>query len=501
MKRIIQVFLALLFILVSSVAPDSRVAVALDALAGDEPVELIDLLPESTLLAVEIRELSQRWPEIRAISAIRQFQDHVLAELGLSQADLLHLAGERAVLALVVSDDDPPVMPLVLLRPKHPDEAETVLGSALTIRRGSGALWVGPAEASDRLEALAARGDTERVRRRPFESGLVRGWIDPAALRALLRDRVEDAWPLVATALEAVRSMEFERDVTGNGVVTDLVIEIDPARLPSEVAQVFASSPEAWPVLPTPLPPGVLAASSFRIEADAQWAWLRHVAAGDSRGPLRNFDFWTDEFQARYERELERDLVEALGEHGWLFLVEGETNQTVQVVLLLEARDAALVEATLLDLRSWLVEQIPARTLGLVAPRPRESSVNQLEAHGLALWTPMAEFPGPAFLVTNDHLVLGTGNAALETGLNLLRTRKTWVPVRPDVGAGTRPPHESIRVSGSTLSDWIESVVEPGDRRGSASPWLDLLDGLEGVSVDVWYEDEAIRVASEVRFD
>jgi len=531
-KLFALVLTSVLFLLVNSVAPDSRVALALDAWAGalgpaghvsvNEPVELVDLLPESTLLAVEVRNLAQRWPELRAFSAIRRCQDQMLAALGLSPDDLLHLAGERTLLALVVSDDDRSVMPLALLRPAHPDEAETVLrairhpaGTALTTRRGGGALWVAPAEASARLDALVARGDrgsqrspmAARARQRPFGSALIRGWLDPAPLRSLLDGRVEGARPLpieiyldsLAAALDAVRFIEFERDVTRDGIVTDGRIEIDPGRLPSVVARVFASAPEAPPVLPSPLPPGVVLAWSFPVEADAQWAWLRHVAARDPRGSLRNFDFWTDEFEARYARDLERDLVQALGQRGWLFLVEGETRGTVQAALLLETRDAARVEATLLDLRSWLVEQTPARTLGLVAPRPRERSLNELGAHGLAIRTPLAELPGPAFLVTGDCLVLGTGYAALDAGLSLLRTRPTWVTTRLEAATGSAPPHESIRVSGPTLSGWLEAVAGPGESGGSA--WLDLLESLDGISVDVWYETDAVRIASEIRFD
>ena len=87
---------------------------------------------------------------------------------------------------------------------------------------------------------------------------------------------------------------------------------------------------------------------------------------------------------------------------------------------------------------------------------------------------------------------------------DLLRTRDTWAPAHVEVRAGTEPPHESLRVSGPALSRWIEALIEPrpaGSSGPRVSALLDLLADLEGVSVDVWYEEDAIRIGSLARFD
>ena len=78
---------------------------------------LVDLLPESTVAAVELRGLDRRWTEIRNLPAVAHFQDRVLGELGLDGDDLPRLAGNRAVLALVISDNRRDVLPIVVLRP------------------------------------------------------------------------------------------------------------------------------------------------------------------------------------------------------------------------------------------------------------------------------------------------------------------------------------------------------------------------------------------------
>lgn len=510
--------------------------------AATETVELIDLLPESTVLAVEIRNVAKRWIEIRSIPAIGRLQDRLLAGSELAPDDLPRLAGDRAVVALVTAEDGRSVIPVALLRPAaSPAEAAAILeragvdGGALMTRHGRGVLWIGPSEASRRLDELATGDGTsprqtlmmDEVSRRLPDGGLVRGWIDPVALRTLLRDHVEGTEPLpvellrtvVAAELDAVRFMGFRRELTSDGVIADAVIGLEPAVLPAEIARVFGSSPDSPPLLPSPLPPVVVLGSSFGIEAEALLAWVGYVATADPRGPLRNLDFWMGEFQERTGRDLERDLVAALGERGWFFLLTGDTSQRLQALLIFETRDAGRLEQTLVDLRSWLVEQARGRTLGVVVPRIHDDSLNQMTVHGLTLRTPFAEVPGPAFLVNGEHLLVGTGRAALNAGLELLSTKGSWAPTRvmPDnavgaleewsgeeIGPAGQFPHESIRVQGSALSRWVHAVVDP-DAQGPAghlAPALAcMLADLESISGDVWYQEDAVRIHGRVRFD
>lgn len=482
---------------------------------------LIDLLPESTVGAVEIRDVARRWTEICEVPAIRGIQDRLLAGSGLTADDLPRLAGERAVLALLAAEDGRSLIPLAVLRPPRLDLAEAVLrrarvpgidGFALTTRRSGDTLWVGPADASDRLEQLAAQNGRGRRHRLMIaevagqlpEGGLVRGWLAPDVLRSVLLNRVEgiDAPALdllrtfVAAELHAARYAGFRRELAADGLVTDAVIGFDPAALPAQVARALATPADAPPVLPSPLPRGVLLAAAFRTEAQATWDWLHHVGALDARGPMRNFEFWVDEFQDRFERDLERDLLDALGEHGWFFLLEGATAEAPQALLVIETRDAGRVEEVLVDLGSWLADQARARTLGLLAPRTHDGILGGLTTHGLRFRTPFAELPGPAFLVTGDHLVVGSGTPALVAGLELLHDRAAWQPVKVAVDRHDSFPNESIRARGSTLSGWFDALAAR-----QAPRWSGAIAGLQSLAADVWYEADAIRVHGEVRIE
>jgi len=499
------------------------------ARASADPIALIDLLPESTLLAVEIRDLERRWPAIRGIPAIRQFHDRLLSGSALAPGDLPRLAGDRAVLALVAGNDGRPATALALLRPRRLDRAEAILravvttgdGALLTTRRDRGALWIGRSEESARLEEIAAGNGTtfrplltERAARRSSPGDeLVRGWLNPVALRAFVSDRVEGTEPLqvdllrtfAAAALESVRSVEFRRDVNAEGIFTDAVVEFDPHLLPTEVAHMYRLPAHPAPVLPDPLPRGALFASAFRTHGEALLPWLRHVAARDARGPLRNLDFWIDEFERRYDRDLEYDIAASLGELGWIFALEGDQTDRLRALLIFETRDAARLEATLLDLRAWLVEQTRGRTLGLISPRARDRVLNSATVHDLSVCTLFAELQGPAFVVVDGHLLLGSGRAAIDAGLQLMQTRDSWAPAEIAVAKSDLTPHESLRMSGPALSRWIDRLIdfrfasEPKDPVTSALTGL--IADLGGISIDVWYEEDTIRIAGQVRFE
>jgi hypothetical protein len=483
---------------------------------------LIDLLPESTVLGVEIRDLAERWPEIRAVPAISRFLDRLMTDRSLEPDDLPRLAGNAAIVALVPAGDARSLIPVALLRPPHPEQAEEILSRSapLEVLRGRGALWVGPPNVSDRLERIAAGDGTsarrslvmdEAYRRLP-DRGLIRGWVNPGALRTLLSRHVEGVRPLlveivrsfVTAELDTIRFIGFRRELNADGVITDGVIGIDASALPGEVVQALNATPESELLLPSPLPPGTLLASSFRTEAEACLGWLRYVAASDPRGPLRNLDFWMDEFRERTRLDLERDLFGALGEQGSFLLLEGDTSEIVQAVAILETKDPGRLEETLLDLRAWLMEQIQGRTLGLVLPRIRDASLNGWTLHDLTFWTPLAQLPGPVFLVTDEHLVVGTGEPALRAGLNLLQSRDVWKRATgEDAGAVSRSRLEHVRLLGPAMARWIEARAGswgPAHVRHLASAMTGLLAESHRISMDVWYEEDAVRIRGRIRF-
>ncbi len=518
---------------------------------------MIDLLPESTVLAVEIREITDRWPEIRAMETISRFLDRLLTGSDLEPDDLPRLAGNEAIVALVPSANGRSLTPVALLRPPDIEEAEEILlrvaspldaDASLAVHRGRGALWAGPRSASDRLKQIADGDGTnarrslvmDEIYRRLPTGGMVRGWVNPDALRTLLQREVEGIHPapveilrsFAAAEFAAIRFIGFRRELKREGVTTDGVIGFEESALPREVVRFLRSSPEDSILLPPPLPPGALLASSFRSDAEACLAWLRYVAASDPRGPLRNLDFWIEEFRARTGLDPEQDLVGVLGERGWFFLLEGDRSEIVRAVAILETRDPGQLEETLLELRAWLKKHIQGRTLGSVLPRLHDGSVDEWTSHGLTLWTPFAELPGPAFLVTDGHLVIGTGEPALRAGLELLEGKEIWTraaeidpaspagamdPAYDDQRAsveeglrlGPRPALEHVRVDGPALSRWIEALMEQGivgtRESGHVFPIApavaDLLAGTGEISVDVWYERDAVRVQGRIRFN
>ncbi len=483
----------------------------------DQP--LAQLLPASTVAAVELRDLDRRWSEIRGLPAIARFQDRFLAGLGLSAADLRGLAGDRAVLALVTADDGRSVIPLGLLRPPRFAEAIARLeGLGASYRVGRNTIWlVSPAD-GDRLKRLVleprARGGRDfgldELDRRLPDGGLVRGWIHPMALRELLLQQVPGTRPALvellaaisAAELEAVRFAGFRRDLTADGVLTDAIVGYDTDVLPPEVTRVLGSDPLPS-LLPSPLPPGVVAMAAFRPEAEATLAWLRHAAASDPRGPLRNLDFWLDELRESTGLEIERDLLDHLGQHGWLVVFEGDSGDTVQVAMLFEVKDPKRIEGSLVQLRSWLIERAWGRTLGFVVPRARESNVSGDVLHGTTLRTLLGKAPGPAFLVHDGHLLVATTERAVTKSLQLLEGKESWTAAieEPDLPTGA---HESMLVNGTALASLVDALLtsEAGNPAVAemTAAFSDLAAELGSVSGGVWYEGDAVRLRGRVRF-
>ena len=318
------------------------------------PAQLIDLLPESTVAAIEVRNLASRWEEIRDLDAVAQMQDRLLPAVGMNVDDLPRIVGDEAMLALATSADGKRIVPLALLRPPGINTASNWIRSrpGVVLHREDDTLWVARVADARELERLARSNGygpdlhVREVAAQLPDGGLVRGWIDPDALRRLLLDRVPGVWPValdllsasVAAELEAVRFAGFRRDLQPSGVVTDAVVAYEPEVLPAEVAAGLAAPPGPA-VLPAALPPGVAAMLSFRTQNDATLPWLRFVADSDSRGPLRNLGFWIDEIEERTGLDLERDLLDPMGERGWLALLDGGSTGSWGWVAMIESED------------------------------------------------------------------------------------------------------------------------------------------------------------------
>ena len=57
-------------------------------------------------------------------------------------------------------------------------------------------------------------------------------------------------------------------------------------------------------------------------------------------------------------------------------------------------------------------------------------------------------------------------------------------------------PNESIRVRGSALSRWFDTLAAQ-----QAPRWSGAIAGLESLAADAWYEGDVIRVHGEVRVE
>jgi hypothetical protein len=387
--------------------------------------------------------------------------------------------------------------------------------TAFTVRRVGRTLWLLPPELADRPIGIARAGRAEafhltEVAQRLPAGGLARGWLDPRALREHLRHGVAGTRPLLtewiadlaAAELEAVRAAGFRREVKPQGVLTDSVWSFHRDVLPSEVLDALAANP-APARLPDTLPPGVVAMAAFRPEPEASLAWLRHVAERSPRGSMRNLDFWIEEFEARTGRDVEHDLTTLLGDQGWAMAFEDADDGTVEIAAACEVRDAEGSEAALLDLRDHLMEHTLGRSLGMVVPRAREGRLGGYPLHATTLRTLFGEVDGPVFLVTDRHALVATGETALSRALRLLEEEPSWTPVEMEAGLPS-PPHEAFRVRVDALAPMVETLIGAHGPEGSAPVLAEAASGLlthfEAAEIGIWYEEEALRVSSHVRF-
>jgi hypothetical protein len=481
--------------------------------------DLIDLLPSSVLAAVEILDLEGRWQELRAIRPLAGLQDRLLGELGLDAGDVPAIAGPRMVVALVADDISRGIVPVAVLDPPSIGEAlRRLAGSdAVFAVEARGALWAGPVSRARSIERIAA-GDGTSFRRavdlgalaeRLPAGGLVRVILNPRALSQWLHSWAEYQGgsparaiaQLMAADLEAVEVAGFRREIVDGRLVTDVWVGIDDDVVPEAIVQALAAD-RGPAVLPPRLSEDVLIANSFRTEPEAGLAWLRALAARDPDGPLRQLDFWIGEFEARSGRDVETDIVAALGQRGLALVMDNGDGGGVELVVVIDARDPERLEGALVDLRDWLGEQIRGRTLGLARSQTREGDDARGAAHALDVWSPFGSFSGPVFQMADEHLIVATSRRGLSVGVELAGTAAAWAT--PDWALMEGPPDEIAVIRTSLLarilraasvypsngSDWLGAVADflagTGDGRlrvdyypdgFSMTGWLDLDSG------------------------
>jgi hypothetical protein len=476
--------------------------------------DLVDLLPSSTLAAVKLLGLADRWDEVRALPPLARLQDRMLDHLGLAADDVPDIAGSQAVLALVTDDAARRLVLLAVLDPPSPARALQRLAEsdALVAREARGALWIGSVNHASLIERIAA-GDGTSLRQtvdfsqlgeRLPAGGLVRAIINTPALSEALRRWAEfqSARPaaalarLVAADLEAVEVAGLRRDIVDGELVTDMWVGIDQAVVPEEFTR--ALSAERGPAaLPRDLPANVMIAKAFRTEPETGLAWLRTLAANDPGGPLRNLEFWIDEFEARSGRNVETDIVDALGARGLLLLIEGDDDGALEMVAVLDARDPDRLEAALIDLRDWLADQIRGRSLGLALPKVKNADHARGAAHGLDFWSPFGSFSGPVFQLVADRLVFATSQRSLDLGARLARDAATWTP--PDWALGDGPPDEVAWIRAGALARIFDAA---SIRAWSEAPDFgaigEFLAGVGEGRVSVYYEEQGLRISAQI---
>jgi len=479
--------------------------------------QLIDLLPSSALAAVEFLGLDARWEELRAIPPLAGLQDHLLRGLGLEADDVPAIAGPRMVVALVADDVSRGIVPVAVLDPPSMDEALGRLAEsdAVIAVEARGAIWAGPVSRARLIERIAAGDGTSlsqavdigALAERLPSGGLVRVVLNPRALSRWLRGWAEYQGgsparalaQLMAADLEAIEVAGFRRDVVDGVLVTDLWVGFDEAVVPEAVVQALAADRGAA-VLPPQLGADVVVAKSFRTEPEAGLAWLRALAARDPDGPLRQLDFWIAEFEARSRRDLETDIVAALGDRGLALVLQGGDGGGVELVAVIEARDPERLEGALVDLRDWLGEQIRGRTLGLARSQIRDVDSGRGAAHALDVWSPFGSFSGPVFQLTNNHLVVATSRRALSYGLELAGSAATWVTPGWAMAGGA--PDEMAVVRMDALAGPLTAVSAYSARQaGLLNALSQFLAGVGDGRLRVDYEPNGFRMTGWLELD
>ncbi|UCF68397.1 MAG: hypothetical protein JSV80_03615 [Acidobacteriota bacterium] len=511
----------LLSALVRTADPPAAREVSTDRSAAS--VQPLELLPSRTLAAVELRDLSTRWPEVTRHQPLVTMIERIAGEFGVTGEEIAKIAGEHAVIAFVLSDDARSVVPVALVEPSAEAliaavrNRDTRWGASLVTERARGTLWLTRIGSSAALKRWARGDGTSLVESLPLEEvleylprgGLVRGWLNPEAVRDLLNELRSEAQPMATqlflalawAEINPVRFAALSRDLSPDGVVTDAVVGIDTQALAPEMALAL-SSPPGRPVLPAELPAGVALAASFRPQLEAVVAWLRQAGENDPRGPLRNFGFWLDEMQARTGRDLASDLFDPLDGQASVLLLTGGEAESPALVGLFETSDPDRVRQTLLDILAWRREQGWGWTLGLTLPSTFEIEVDDRVGFAVRWSSLVGAFEGPMCITTDRHLIVGTSRKALLLGLHLSEETVRWsLPNMAETNSAI--PHETKIFAGKQLAQLLDSLLGSSgnaDRGSVRSALLELIGSIKRGTVAVWYEGNVVRVRSEVRF-
>jgi hypothetical protein len=503
------------FVLACSADAPSRPEYATELTAATAP--LPQLLPEETMIAVEIRDLTQRWPEIRSNRLIAELQNRVLEEINLEPDHLPAILGDRAVFALVLANEARSALPVALLLPPDVGRAEALLASiapSWTVLRARGALWFGPTRLADRLKQVALGDGSSLAQAIPLNEvdqrlpagGLVRGWVNPAAIKRAVGASAHgrlSAWldllrGVISAELDAVRWIGFRRDIEAGRITADAIVTYRTDLLPLEFSEALnpgASSPH----LPARMPDGVAIAAAFRLEAQVALPWLRYLAANDPDGPLRNLEFWLKELEGRSGLDLEHDLFSALGEHGWLLVLESVNEAAFQWAIVLEATDATRVENALLSVLDWGTEQAWTRTLGLAVPKVQDNELDGRLVHTLVVSTPLGKLAGPLLSSSEGYLLIAAGSNSMRSALRLVENAAFSTEPRPEA----RPEAQgSIVIQGPPLARLVESMLtlaaKPGGGNGLFAVMADLVANAPGFAGNMFYETDAVRLSGEV---
>jgi hypothetical protein len=486
---------------------------------------LLDFVPSSAPLAVDLSAVVSRWSELRAEREVAAFQDAVLSCVGLDVGIVPRLAGDQVVLFLARSEEHTPVAPtLVVLHPHSPADAEAALsGLAQVCFRSNGeVLWIGPAESRQTLEALTSAPETSFADVMPIQEteerlppgGLVRGWVNPKALVALLRESSMDRGPaalglvadVVSTNLAPVRYAAFRRDLSGGELTTDAIVAFDLTQLPAEVTCALGAPNAGAFVAPEMLEAAdtglgrALAVVAFRPQARALIPWLRYLAARDPHGPLRNAGFWVDDFERRFRRDLESDLCDTIGERAWLLAIRSESRSTPDLVLVSEAHPTEATEQTMTDLLAWTGEQVLISSFGAVIPTLWREQGNGPAMHGLTLRTPLGRVSGPCFQLTEQFLFLATSQEALAAGktwFNRIASIEFLADESPDEAAAAG----AILARPSVLAGLIAEANGQTDEKLACvrNAIATLLGETESLNARLYHDRDAIRLHGRIR--
>jgi hypothetical protein len=487
-------------------------------------VEPADLLPDTTLVMIELGDVRGRWDEIRGLPAVAHFQDRVSGALELQSDSLPLLLGDRSVVALIADPTLSEVAPLAVLRPAEIDEARRTLerlvrlspvplavewrGDVVSIVPAAFANFIG-SPSSQRSSARRERMRTELVDAHLPDGGLVRGWFDPNLIARVVESRTgePESFPtqlvaeLVVAELEAMQFAGFRRDLTSSGVVTEAVFGFAGETLPQEVRAVFRP-PRSPRSLPATASEGTLAIAAFGAEAGSLLPWLRHASERFPRGALRNLDFWIEELERRTGIDVGDDLFSLLGERAWLAVLSGDDGDGPQVALVVEAPETERLEPNLLAVHDWVAGQVAARTLGFARPRIEALPGSGGTEHLVSVATPFGKLEGPRFVLEDGHLILASGELALRAGRNLRAAIDS--PGTPgDESPAAAGPNESLRVDGRELARGVARQAWAG-RDGLEGELVlaltGLLSDLDEIAIDAWFEDEVVRLRGRVDF-